>query len=64
MSSDQTMIMLNEAYETGQVHFNEGHALLHEVGGSNNNNDSMMGDETDHKKRSVPDSVRSGRKGD
>jgi hypothetical protein len=57
--------MLNEAYQTGREHFNEGHALLHEVGGSNNNNnDPMMCDETDHKKRSVPDSVRSGRKGD
>jgi hypothetical protein len=60
------MMMLNEACQTGRALLNEGHALLHEVGGSNNcdNNDSMMGDKTDHKKRSVPDSVRSGRKGD
>jgi hypothetical protein len=64
MSSGQTMTMLNEAYQTGQEAVNEGHALLYEVGGNNSNNDSMMGDETDHNKRAVPDSARSGRKGD
>jgi hypothetical protein len=63
MSGDHThtMSMLNEACQTAQESLNEGHALLHEVDG---NNDSMMGDETDHKKRAVPDSARSGRKGD
>jgi hypothetical protein len=63
-SSNQTILMLNQAYQTSQEMYNEGHALLDKVGCNNDNNDSMMGDETAHKKHAVPDSVGSGRKGD
>ncbi len=52
-SLDATMSMLNEAYQTGQEVLKEGHALLDAISGGTKkgNTDSMMGDETAHKKR-------------
>ena len=60
VGSNRTMVMLNDAYQTGQENFTEGHALLDEVSG--NNTDSIMDDETAQKKR-APDAKLS-RKGD
>jgi hypothetical protein len=79
MSCDQTMSMLNEAHQAGQEAFDERRSFLDEVGSSNdndndnnnnNNNDNdnncstMMGDKIAHRKAIVPDSARSGQKGD
>lgn len=58
-SLDETMSMLDEAYQTGQEALNEGRALLDEVSG-NNSSDSIMGDETSHRKRGPDTELRSG----
>jgi hypothetical protein len=52
---DPAIASCEEAYKEGRTAIEEGKAILREVAGStaHTNNDSIMGDETAHKKRAA-----------
>ena len=50
---DPAIESCEEAYKEGRTAIEEGKAILREVAGSAGTNDSIMGDETAHKKRAA-----------